>query len=234
MGIPEAATTIKASGPEAAVQLRLPSTCVYCPSPRVGWKELRTRTATVLVEGQSDYLTDLPVRRAMCGECRRSWTVQTPGILPRKHYQPCVVAQAVSTYLFEPEASEATVAAQFDCSRRQVGRWVRWVAALSTPADLQARVVEAADEPLLPHLPVVQGLERKAPTAHRRTLLVLAALLLALFEFLGHALALAPPGLRAVLLRLSEGWRPLAPYQAPALPILARRGALAGHEMFLM
>jgi len=221
MGVPQLAEALRKRLVEGLKKLRRPACCVDCSGTRVRWKDWRRRTATVLLEGLAVYVTDILTRRVRCLDCGRSWTLLPPGLLPRKHYQPCVAAAAVGAYLFEPSASEETVAVRYGCSRRQVGRWLSWVAALASPADLQARLVEASGEPVRMPVREVADLARKAKTEARKARLGRAALVIILLEAIGAALGLEPPGLRAVLVLLSEGWRPLAPYAAPAIPIVA-------------
>jgi len=234
MGLHQAATALKERFVEAVDRLPLPGCCVFCDGIRVRWKERRCRTATVLFEGQAIYVTDIPTCRVLCLDCSRSWTLQAPGLLPRKHYQPCVVAKATADYLFDPSASQQAVADQYGCSRHQVGRWLSWLSELASPGALQARLVEASGEPVHLPTPEVTDLDRKAATKAGRARLVRAALVLVLLEAIGAALCLEPPGLRAVLVLLSEGWRPLAPLAAPALPIVAQRQALPGFARIAM
>jgi len=234
MGLHQAATALKERLSEAADQLPLPTRCVFCDGVRVGWKQRRCRTATVLCEGQAEYVPEIPTPRVICRGCNRSWTLQPPGLLSRKHYQPCVVAQATADYLFDPSATQQAVADQYGCCRQQVGRWLSWMSELASPGQLQARLVEASGEPVHLPPPEVADLDRKAATEAGRGRLVRAALVLVLLEAVGAALCLEPPGLRAVLLRLSEGWRPVAPLAAPALPIVAQRQALLGFASIAM
>jgi len=234
MGLHQAAATLKERYAKAADQPPLPVLCVFCDGARVRDKERRCRTATVLFEGQAVYVPEIPTHRVLCLDCRRSWTLQPPGLLPRKHYQPCVVAKATADYLFDPSASQQAVADQYGCSRRQVGRWLSWVPGLASPGELQARLVEASGEPVRLPTPEVADLDRKAATKAGRARLGRAALVLVLLEAIGAALCLEPPGLRAVLLLLSEGWRPVAPVAAPALPIVALGQALPGFARIAM
>ena len=233
MGVPKTMAAGKDSEGRSS-DFTKPARCVRCGGNRLSWKDKRLRSATVIKDGEPEYRTEIPTRRVLCADCNGSWTLQPSGLLPRKHYQPCVAAAAVSAYLFEPAASEQTVADRFGCSRRQIGRWLGWISGLATPAELQAQVAAVAAVPLLPKLPEVEDLERKAPTAGRRQLLAVVATVLALLEVLGMALGLEPPGLRGVLLHHSAGWRPVAPYGAPALPILARRNPPVESRMLTM
>jgi len=205
-------------------RVALPTHCICCSGIRLGWKDRsRTRSATLLHEGHSEYLDEIPVLRVRCLDCGKNWTLQPPGILSRKHYQPCVATQAVSLVVAEPGASQRQVAEEVGCSRRQVGRWIGWVGSLASPDDLQARVVEEADAPVMVDQPPLARRCRQAYTAARQAVLARAARVLALLEVLGCVWGLEPPGLRGVLVHLSERWQALSPYAAPAIPVLAPR-----------
>ena len=205
-------------------RVALPTHCIRCRGTRLGWKDRsRTRSATVLHGGRGIHLDEIPILRVLCLDCDKSWTLQPPGVLPRKHYQPCVAAQAVGRVVAEPGASQRQVAEEVGCSRRQVGRWLDWVGSLATPDDLQARVVEEADAPVVVDQPPLARRCRQAYTAARQAALERAARVLALLEVLGCVWGLEPPGLRGVLVHLSEGWRALSSYAAPAIPLLAPR-----------
>ena len=180
------------------------------------------RGASVRVGDGVVYLTDIPCRRVRCKECRLGWTLRPPGMIPRKHYQPCVVASATSRYLFDERASQEQVAAAHACSRRTLGRWLRWVAGLAATAVLASMVLAASGEVVLPGLRRVAGLARKARRAATRVVLERAAEILGLMESLAAAWGLEPPGLRAVLERVLDGRADLATHAAPLIPDLAR------------
>jgi len=208
----------------AAKSWSLPAQCIHCHGSRLGWKDCsRTRSLSAWLEGLLVFVDEIPVRRVHCRDCRSSWTLQPPGVLPRKHYQPCVAAQAVSQVVAEPGASQRQVAEELGCSRRQVGRWVDWVGSLASPDDLQARVVEEADAPVVVDQPTLAKRCRQAYTGARQAVLERAARVLALLEVLGCIWGLEPPGLRGVLVHLSEGWQALSSYASPAIPLLAPR-----------
>lgn len=224
MTLPQVAAHLKEQIHRAVERLPLPCRCIRCSGIRLGWKDRsRTRSATLLHEGHGEYLDEIPVLRVRCLDCGKNWTLQPPGILSRKHYQPCVATQAVSRVVAEPGASQRQVAEEVGCSRRQVGRWLDWVGSLATPDDLQARVVEEADAPVVVDQPPLARRCRPAYTAARQAVLSRAARVLALLEILGCVWGLEPPGLRGVLVHLSEGWQALSSYTSPAIPLLAPR-----------
>jgi hypothetical protein len=148
--------------------------------------------------------------------------VRPPGISPNRHYQLCVVAHAVSDYLFGEKSTQAKVAQEHDCSERTVGRWLRWVGAVAEPATLQREILEAADEPILSALPKVASIARKARMAVRRQIVTRAAQILSLMEALGTALGLEPPGLRGVVERVLHDRATIATYARPLIPEFAR------------
>jgi transposase-like protein len=223
MSVPQETAALKESLEGVLRARQAPSQCLYCPGVRVRGKEWRLRSCTLLRDEEAVFVPEVLTWRVRCLDCGRSWTLQPPGLLPRKHYQPCLVARVVADYLFSPEASTQAAARRWGCSRRQVGRWARWVARLASPQQLQALLVEVSEAPIEAPRLEVTGLERKAKTSCQRALLVLAAAVLASLEALGAALQLEPPGLRGVLLALCSRGHALTPYRAPAIPILARR-----------
>ncbi len=204
---------------EYAASVAKPRACVYedCEGTRIAWNGSRVRGASVLLEGHVVHLADLPCRRAKCGVCKRSWTLRPPGMVPHKHYQPCVAARAVAQYVAQEQASLEQVARRHGCSRRTVARWVAWVAALVDPAVVLSKIVEVVDAPLRPSWsPWTRVLERARPLVRR------AAEVLGLLEDLASAWRLEPPGLRAVLERVVGDHSGVATYARPLIPEFAR------------
>lgn len=181
----------------------------------------------MLLADEVVFLDEVCCRRLRCaGGCGRRWTVRPAGLLPRRHYQACVVAQATSQYLLGADASRQQVAAAHRCSRRTLGRWLDYLGVLVAPAELERQVCAASEAPLLVETPVVPALARKARSTAGRTRLVLAALCLVLFEALAAALRLPPPGLGTLLQLVIADTDRVTTYQRPAIPDFARR--LAG------
>jgi len=133
-----------------------------------------------------------------------------------------VVARAVSRYLFEGRSTQTRVAAEHGCSRRTVGRWIRWVAAIAEPAMVMKKVLRAVDAPVVPRLRNVAQCARKARGGIGAAVLERAAEVLGLLEDLGSALRLEPPGLRAVLERVVGNRARVATYARPLIPEFAR------------
>jgi len=107
-----------------------------------------------------------------------------------------------------------TAAAAGTCSRRTVGRWLRWVPRLAEPAVLLCRIVDAVDAVVVPKL--------RATAKQGSDLLRRAAEMLGLLEYLASATGLEPPGLRGVLCHVLRGRTGIATYARPLIPELAR------------
>lgn len=202
-----------------------PVRCIFCGGARLWWNGWRRRTASVLVDGRVAHVEEVTCRLVKCGlsSCGRSWTLRPPGLAPQRHYQLCVVAQAASSYLFDPDAAQEQVAASLGCARRSVGRWLGWLAGIATPADLLRHLVEASDTPEIPPMHEVAALARKASSAARRQVLESAAGVLCLLEALGQAHRLPPPGLRAVVELVLAGRSRATTDRVPRILEFARR-----------
>lgn len=199
-----------------------PLACLFCAAAHIVWNGCRVRAASVRILGQVVHLDEVRCRRVRCQSCKRSWTLRPEGLVPHKHYQAEVVAHAVGMRLYEHGASQAAVAASVGCSRRQVARWVHWVAGLAEPTELERRIAHVSGAPLLARLRTVAGLATKALTEARRILLGRAAQVLGLLEVLGTALGLEPPGLAAMLARWVGDRTGVVTYARPAIPEVAR------------
>lgn len=195
-----------------------PAGCPYCGFGRICRNGSSIRSASIREEDATAYVPRIPQRRAACGGCGKSWIVRPPGLVPHKHYQLCVVAAASSDYLFEPGATQAQVADRHGCSSRTLSRWLRWIGQVASPAVIQARILAVTRETVLAPLLAVANLGRKARTALRRIELPMAAQVLCLFESLGVALGLEPPGLRAVIKSTLRDRSRIATYARPLIP----------------
>lgn len=224
MSLIEAVNPFKSNWEAFAREVSKPLTCAFCGGQRVWWNGERLRAASVCNGAGIVHLVRIRCRRVKCGnqDCRRSWTLRPPGLAPHRHYQLCVVASALSTYLFDPKANQAAVAQAHQCSERTVGRWLRWVSQAADPAILQRKVLEALGEPVLVPVRTVANLARKARHAARLEILPRAAHVLAAFEALGAAMGLEPPGLRGVLERVLGNRSRFPTYRSPIIPEFAR------------
>ena len=208
-----------------AEEVERPRCCRFCEHPRVHWDGWAERTATICAESRTVHVTGIRCRRARCAVCRISWQLRPPGLLPRRHYQLCVVAEAASQHLFSG-AAQQPVADAHGCSRRTLGRWLRWIADCADPGALASQLLAAVGSPILPRLRALAPRLRDLRNTARRRLLERAAAVLQLMEALGLALGLEPPGLRAVVERAIAGQGRISSYRAPIIPELARRHPL--------
>ena len=223
MDLKKQAQLVRQSWEQFRLTVARPQACMSCGrTGHICWDGHGVRGVSVLVDEEVVHVVGLRYRRVTCGACGTGWALLPPGILPGKHYQPCVVASATSRYLFDERASQEEVAAAHGCSRRTVGRWLRWVAGLATTAVLAGMVLAASEEVVLPRWQRVTGLARKARSAATRIMLERAAEILGLMEALAVAWGLEPPGLRAVLERALHGRAAIATHAAPLIPDLAR------------
>lgn len=195
-----------------------PAVCIHCGGSRIRWDGSSIRSASIRNEEATEHVPRIPQRRVDCGECGRSWILRPPGIVAHKHYQLCVVAAAVSDYLFEPKITQDQVAKKHGCSSRTLSRWLRWVGQVAVPAAIQARILDAAGEAILAPVRAVENLGRKARCAIRRVMLPAAAEVLCLFESLGLVLGLEPPGLRSVIVATLRNRSRIATYVRPLIP----------------
>jgi len=177
------------------------------------WNGQPKRSASVLGEGdRAQHVPELTSRRGRCARCKEPVRLHPPGVIAHKHYQPCVIARAVHGHLFERKTL-AKVADEIGCSPTTVRRWVIWVSELGEPAVVLRMILEATDAVVVP---IVRAAAATGDVLRR------AAEMLGLFEVLGSAWGLEPPGLRAVLCRVLYGRTGLATYARPLLPEFAR------------
>jgi hypothetical protein len=115
-----------------------PCCCPFCQGRRIYWNGYRERSASVLEGDRVVYLSEVVCRRVKCADrqCKKSWTLRPPGLMPDRHYQMCVVASAARRFLFDPHSTLSSVAAAHQCCRRTVGRWLRWLAGIAKPPPL--------------------------------------------------------------------------------------------------
>lgn len=224
MSLIDTAKRIKQSWDTFARTAVKPATCAFCGGSRIWWDGHRTRTASVRTDDGTAHLVDVRCPRVKCADraCKKSWTLRPPGLAPHRHYQLCVVASALSRYLFGPHTTQAAVAQDHQCSERTLGRWLRWVSAVADPAILQRKLLEAVRSPILLPVREIERLARKARSTARQEVLPRAAQVLAACEALGAALGLAPPGLRGVIERALGHRTRATTYQHPTIPELAR------------
>lgn len=115
-----------------------PPRCLDCKGP--AWWNGARKVYEVHYE-KSDLVHEVQIRRrAFCGskDCPRgSWTVYEGDSYPHRGFSLEVVASVVSSEAAGDKTQE-TVAKEHGCSRRSVGRWVRWVECLAVAAELMS------------------------------------------------------------------------------------------------
>jgi len=174
-----------------------PSSCPGCAaSVRVWWNGFRVRAASFWFAGCVVYVPRLRIRLAKCSSCRVSWSLYPPGLIPHRHYQPSLVFEAVGRWLLEGGASEEEVARRADCSRRTVGRWLRWLRSVAKPADLVRSLLEVTDEVVLPFVARIAERRSAAGSSSRGVILEQVAEILAslagLAAAVGHRIEILP------------------------------------------
>jgi hypothetical protein len=90
---------------------------------------------------------ELPLARAKCSVCRRSFTVYPDGIYPRRQHQLDAVAEVVADAALAAGISVAATRAAH-ASPTSVRRWTAWVSDLAVPSELLA--VAAQLDPAAP------------------------------------------------------------------------------------
>lgn len=173
-------------------ELSYRGTCRRCLSPRVWHNGIRLRKASLRDGDRTVFVTDLPVRRLVCGDCRNRWSHAPTGVPSRAHYQPCVVAEVVTQAALEEQARDGTVAKAHGCHRRTVLRLVARVANLVEPSQLMRRLLQESGATVIPAVPPAIRTRRSAALFAQCQR---AVLVLALLEALSSVRGLCPPGL---------------------------------------
>lgn len=224
MDLPEPAAALKARWDREAEQRSRPRECLRCERPHIVWDGWSERTASVRAAEQVVHLCEVRARRGRCQNCRARWVERPVGLMPRRHYQPCVISYALGRRLLGG-ASETEVATEVGCSRRTVRRWVQWLGAMAVPAVLLSWLMRLVDAPVVP-----KRVEPDARRLRRAAIYHRATEVLVLVEALGSALGEPDVGLGAVLRRAVGHDASLISYADPAIPALsipqdARRSA---------
>lgn len=216
MNLPKAVGKLKEKWDRFFATVERPCRCIFCEHDRIYWNGKRERTASVLLGDMVVYLPEVRCKRVKCAnpQCQKSWTLRPPGLMPRRHYQLCIVAHATSAFLFAPQATLTQIAATHHCCRRTVGRWLHWLAGVAEPAAILHRLVRASKQTAM----IAFG---KAAGSGRRRF-ARAAKILCFLEALGLAYGYAPPGLRAVIEAAIMNRDRISTYRSPFIPELAR------------
>jgi hypothetical protein len=225
MDLPERIASLKADLARTAQEVPRPTECPRCAHNGIWWNGWCLRSATVMLDEQVVYVEQLRCHRARCAarRCRFGWTVRPTTLVPRRHFQLDVVADALGQYLYDATASQRTVAAAHRCSRRTLVRWTVWVAALVEPATLARRLWAATGAPVLAAGRQVAELGRKALSDARRMVLERASEVLVQLEAVATAESCEPPGLRSLVIEAIAQRDRVTSYACPSLPDLAQR-----------
>jgi hypothetical protein len=172
-----------------------PDRCIRCDSDDVSFNGTNTRSLSKLVLGVVVYIGGVMQRRLRCRPCQQRWLRRPAEVLPRAHYQACVISSAVAE--LAAGAATTAVASTHECDRRTVRRFVDRVASAGDPADVARELTAAVDAPVLPAVPVV---ERRAPLGLNTVRQLARAMsLLVLLDALGSVRGQEPPALGAFL-----------------------------------
>lgn len=224
MNLPLLAQKIKEEWNHFFETVEKPCFCLFCHGSRIHWNGKRSRTASLMIDEEVVYLPDIDCRRVKCANpnCLKSWTLRPPGLMPRRHYQLCVVANAASGYLFDDQESLDTVAQSHQCTRRTAGRWITWLAHIARPSDLIHYLLEVSKETVLVPVRKIAISLKKGLSSSRKQILERAAEVLGLLEAIALILGMEPPGLRSVVEAVVNNRDRVTTYACPAIPELAR------------
>ena len=104
MSVHKGSEELKKAWDQFSQTVEKPCCCPFCQGRRIYWNGYRERSASVLDGDRVVYLSEVVCRRVKCADrqCKRSWTLRPPGLMPDRHYQMCVVASAARRFLFDP------------------------------------------------------------------------------------------------------------------------------------
>jgi hypothetical protein len=199
-----------------------PGCCPLCQGSRIYWNGYRERSASVLDGDKVAYLSDVLCRRVKCAnrQCKKSWTLRPPGLMPGRHYQLCVVASALREVLFQPQSTLTSVAAAHQCCRRTLGRWLHWIAGIAKPSILIRRLHRLGTLSST-ELFAVRDNSRAMGTRSRK-IFERTARVFCLLEALGRAYGYEKSPLARLIEEILSGRNRVTPYRFPAIPELAR------------
>ena len=196
-----------------------PCCCPFCQGRRIYWNGYRERSASVLEGDKVVYLSEVVCRRVKCADrqCKKSWTLRPPGLMPDRHYQMCVVASAAREFLFDPQSTLSSVAAAYQCCRRTVGRWLRWLAGIAKPTSLIRRLGGIPGTAVFAARDNKRGIGTPARKVFER-----AARVFCLLEALGRAYGCKDAPFGGIIEEILSGGHRVTTYRFPSIPELAR------------
>ena len=223
MNVAEAAHKLKQQWDRFFESVEKPRSCLFCQACRIYWNGHRERTASVLIQDEVIYFTDIPCKRVKCANphCRQSWTLRPPGLMPRRHYQLCVVANAVKQFLFQPHETLTSVAHAHQCSRRTLGRWLKWIANIAQPSNLVRRLFQVSKRPAFTMALKVSEIFKKALNTGNK-ILEDTTKVFCLLQSIGEAQGYEPPAIRGVIEAAISNRDRITTYRSPSIPELAR------------
>ena len=199
-----------------------PCCCPFCQSPRIYWNGYRERSASVLDGDKVAYLSDVLCRRVKCANrrCKKSWTLRPPGLMPGRHYQMGVVANAARHFLFDPHSTLTSVADAHQCCRRTLGRWLHWVAGIAKPSALIRRL-RRLGALSRPEVFAVRDTSRAMGTRSRK-IFERTARVFSLLEALGKAYGYKEAPFAGMIEAIITARDRVFPYRFPVIPEVAR------------
>ena len=168
-----------------------PKACVFCAGGLV-FNGFSIRSASMIVDDDVRYIPEILQRRLLCKRCNTRVLLRPPELLPRVHYQACVLTSAVVE--LAQGATTVDVAEHHGCDRRSVRRFVARIAATGEPHVVASEVAAVVDEPVIPKIELAERAFPLAPATMRD--LRCAHALLVLVEALGSARGEEPRVLR--------------------------------------
>jgi hypothetical protein len=198
-----------------------PCRCIFCEGTRLYWNGYRERSASVLIGDEVVYFADILCKRVKCAEpeCNRSWTLRPPGLMPRRHYQLCVVGHGVIQFFSDPRETLTSVAEAHCCSRRTIGRWLHWIAGIADPSDLLRRLSHISKKAALSNFVKVYKIFKKVPN---KIIFQGTVKNFCFLEALGRAYGYAPSGFRGMIETAIANRDRITTYRCPFIPELAR------------
>jgi hypothetical protein len=199
-----------------------PCCCPFCQGRRIYWNGYRERSSSVIEGDRVVYLSDVLCRRVKCAnrQCKKSWTLRPPGLMPGRHYQLCVVASAARQFLFQSHSTLTWVAAAHQCCRRTLGRWLHWIAGIAKPSALIRRLSRLG---ALSSTELFAGRDNsRAMGTRSRKIFERTARVFGLLEALGRAYGYEQSSFARMLEEMLSGRDRVTPYRFPAIPELAR------------
>jgi hypothetical protein len=222
MSLPKGSKEYKESWDQFFETVNKPGCCPFCQGSRIYWNGYRERSASVLDGDKVVYLSDVLCRRVKCAnrQCKKSWTLRPPGLMPGRHYQMGVVANAARHFLFDPHSTLTSVADAHQCCRRTLGRWLHWVAGIAKPSALICRLrrLGALSRPEV----FARRDTSRAMGTRSRKIFERTARVFGLLEALGRAHGYEQSPFARMIESILSGRGRVTPYRFPAIPELAR------------